>query len=192
MRNMSRLEVITGPMFSVKSEELLRRLRREMVAGKTVRLIKPMLDTRYGENFVSSHNGTKLPAEPLIDSLDIYETAIKSSVASVIGIDEAQFFDSRLPEIVEALLSGANNFKIIISGLDKDFATQDFGPIPRLMVMADRLDKLTSVCNKCGSDDASFTQRLVDGKPAQLDGPTILVGGTENYEARCRGCFEIG
>ena len=187
---MSRLEVIVGPMFSGKSDELLRRLRRELVAGKVAAVYRPAIDTRYENGYVTSHAGNKLPAQEVTSSLELFESAIKNTQASVIAIDEAQFFDSHLPYFIEELLN--NNFKIIACGLDKDFATQDFGPMPRLMVLADRVDKLTAVCNKCGSDDASFTQRLVDGKPAAFDGPTILVGGTESYEARCRDCFERG
>jgi len=190
---MSRLEVITGPMFSGKTEELLRRLNREMIAGKVIRLFRPEIDTRYEKGYVISHNGGKLPAEEVPDAFEIWDRSIRSSQASVVGIDEAQFFNNNdLEYFVGELLRKENNFKVIVSGLDKDFALQDFGAIPRLMVLADRLDKLNAVCNKCGADDASFTQRLVDGKPAAFDGPTILVGGTETYEARCRGCFEIG
>jgi len=188
---MSRLEVITGPMFSGKTEELLRRLRRELIAGKTVRLFRPTVDTRYEKGKVTSHNGSSLFAEETNDSLTIFEQVINNDY-DVVGIDEGQFFDSLLTPSIEAILSGKRNIKIIVSGLERDFAVQDFGAIPRLMVVADRVDKLNSVCNKCGADDASFTQRLVDGKPAAFDGPTILVGGTESYQARCRDCFEIG
>lgn len=186
---MSRLEVIVGPMFSGKTEELLRRLRREEIAGRSIALVRPAIDTRYEWGYVTSHNGQKLEAKNLDNSYYLYEIAFEESI-DVIGIDEGQFFDSSLVEYISAALE--NNKKVIICGLDKDFATQDFGPMPRLMVLADRVDKLTAVCNKCGSDDASFTQRLVDGKPAAFDGPTILVGGTESYEARCRDCFERG
>ncbi len=189
---MSRLEVITGPMFSGKTEELIRRLNRDMVSGRVAKLFRPTIDTRYENGYVTSHGGAKLPAEEVSTAQEIWHSSIRSQQASVVGIDEAQFFDSELEYYVMELLRKENNFKIIVSGLDKDFATQNFGSIPRLMILADRLDKLTAVCNKCGADDASFTQRLVDGKPAKFDGPTILVGGTERYEARCRDCFEIG
>lgn len=184
---MSRLEVIVGPMFSGKTEELLRRLRREEIAGKKVSLVRPAIDTRYGYGYVTSHNGSKLSADNLESSYALLELP---SDVQVIGIDEGQFFDSFLITYILELLN--KNKKIIICGLDKDFATQNFGPIPDLMVLADKLDKLTAVCNKCGADDASFTQRLVNGKAASFDGPTILVGGTESYEARCRDCFEMG
>jgi len=186
---MSRLEVITGPMFSGKTEELLRRLRREEIAGKTVKLVRPAIDTRYEWGYVTSHNGSKLEADDLENSYALWEIAFAEDI-NVVGVDEAQFFDELIIEYIGACLE--NNKKVIICGLDKDFATQDFGSIPRLMVLADRVDKLTAVCNKCGADDASFTQRLVDGKPAAFDGPTILVGGTETYEARCRDCFQAG
>lgn len=189
---MSRLEVICGPMFSGKTEELLRRLSREMIAGRVARLFRPTIDTRYDKGFVTAHSGKRLPAEEVATPFEIWDLSIRSDRASVIGIDEAQFFDSTLEYFIGELLRKENNFKIIISGLDKDYSLQNFGPIPRLMVLADRVDKLTAVCNKCGADDASFTQRLVDGKPAKFDGPTILVGGTESYEARCRDCFMEG
>lgn len=188
---MSRLEVITGPMFSGKTEELLRRLRREEIAGREVRLFKPIIDTRTSKDSVKSHNGTIKVAQTVESSWDIEDYIVSQNhPTDVVGIDEAQFFDSYLPLYVGGLL--LDKKKIIVCGLDKDFATEGFGPMPTLMLMADRLDKLTAVCNKCGADDASFTQRLIDGKPAKFDGPTILVGGTESYEARCRDCFEAG
>lgn len=187
---MSRLEVICGPMFSGKTEELLRRLRREEIAGKKVLLFKPQIDDRYGTH-VETHNGAKRTCYAVQDSFAMHEILVHSYPdVDVIGVDEAQFFDDFLP----AYLSGAlaDKRKVIVSGLATDFAVHGFGSMPKLMLMADKLDKLTAVCNKCGADDASFTQRLVDGKPAAFDGPTILVGGTESYHARCRDCFEIG
>ena len=187
---MSRLEVITGPMFSGKTEELLRRLHRAEIAGKIVYVVKPQIDSRYDADSVVSHSGLKRKTKIFLNSWDIDQFVAKTKM-DVLGIDEAQFFDSELVNVINYILS-QDIIKIIICGLDKDFATQNFGSIPDLMVAADRVDKLTSVCNKCGADDASFTQRLVDGKPARFDGPTILVGGTESYEARCRDCFEIG
>lgn len=187
---MSRLEVITGPMFSGKTEELLRRLRREEIAGKIVYVAKPITDSRYQLDSIVSHNSSKRQAKIFSHSWEIDDFVAKTKM-DVLGVDEAQFFDSELVNVINNILFN-DLVKIIVCGLDKDFTTQDFGAIPRLMVLADRVDKLNAVCNKCGADDASFTQRLVDGRPAQFDGPTILVGGTESYEARCRDCFEIG
>ena len=190
---MSRLEVITGPMFSGKSQELIRRLDRLSIAGKDIRCFKPQTDIRYHLDDVITHNGYKRPGIAVSSSYDLYEKLFNRfypSSDTVIGIDEAQFFDDGLIETIEHFLR--LHMKVIIAGLDKDFATQDFGSVPRLMILADKVDKLTAVCNKCGADDASFTQRLVDGKPAAFDGPTILVGGTESYEARCRDHFESG
>ena len=187
---MSRLEIITGPMFSGKTEELIRRLNRDTVAGRVVKLFRPAIDTRYENGYVTSHGGSKLPSEEVVTPQDIWHSSVTSQQASVVGIDEAQFFDYTLEYFVMELLRKENNFKVVVACLDKDFANQNFGAIPRLMFLADRVDKLTAVCNKCGADDASFTQRLVDGKPAAFDGPTILVGGTESYEARCRDCFQ--
>ena len=187
---MSRLEVITGPMFSGKTEELLRRLSREEVAGRSIILFKPELDFRYGATKVVSHSGQGRDSCVAKDSWDIWETVINYPNPDVIGVDEGQFFDPGLADVLDQITD--KGIKVIVCGLDKDFAKQDFGAMPRLMVFADRVDKLTAVCNKCGADDASFTQRLIDGKPAPWDGPTILVGGTESYEARCRDCFEPG
>lgn len=190
---MSRLEVITGPMFSGKTEELIRRLHRAQIAGQDTKLFKPNIDFRYGIKQVISHSGSGMDCFTVSSSSELVETVFFDaypSPKSVVGVDEAQFLDSMLPEAVNHLL--AYGIKVIVSGLDKDFTTQDFGSIPRLMVLADKLDKLTAVCNSCGADDASFTQRLVDGEPAKFDGPTILVGGTESYEARCRDCFREG
>ena len=186
---MSRLEVITGPMFSGKTEELIRRLHRAEIAGRRIKLFRPAIDTRYEKGFVTAHSGNKLVAHEVSSSYEIWDLVTYEG-ADVIGIDEAQFLDSELEAYIKSMFFYVS--KIIISGLDKDFATQNFGSMPRLMVLADKWDKLTSVCNKCGADDASFTQRLVDGKPAAFDGPTILVGGTETYEARCRDCFQAG
>lgn len=182
----ARLEVICGPMFSGKTEELLRRLRREEVAGNSVILFKPQIDTRYDPESVVTHSGATMMSRNIVWTSDLEE---RVEGFDVVGIDEAQFLDDQLPFYINNLLK---NRKFIISGLDKDFTTADFGSIPRLMVLADKVDKLTAVCNKCGADDASFTQRLVNGEPAKFDGPTILVGGTEQYEARCRECFEEG
>jgi thymidine kinase len=186
----SRLEVITGPMFSGKTEELLRRLRREEIAGKIVYVAKPAIDSRYDKDAVVSHNGSKMKTKKFVNSWDIDEF-VRTTKMDILGVDEAQFFDSEFALMISHILSN-DTIKIIISGLASDFTTSPFGSMPDLMLMADKLDKLTAVCNKCGADDASFTQRLVDGKPAAFDGPTILVGGTESYEARCRDCFEVG
>ncbi len=189
---MSRLEVITGPMFSGKTEELIRRLHRAQIAGRDIKLFKPQLDNRYGYD-VTTHNGISFPCQTASDSLEILLKLYQDVYPSpnmIVGIDEAQFFDWAIADVVNNILE--KGIKVIVSGLDKDFAVQDFGSMPRLMVLADKLDKLAAVCNKCGADDASFTQRLVEGKPAAFDGPTILVGGTESYEARCRDHFEVG
>jgi thymidine kinase len=180
-------------MFSGKSEELIRRLNRAKIAGKDIKLFKPQIDVRYGVSWVKSHNGTELPCIPVSFPQEIITKLFQFKYPSsnmIVGIDEAQFFDESLIEVVNHILN--YKIKVIASGLEKDFALQNFGEIPRLMVLADRLDKLTSVCMVCKADDASFTQRLVDGKPAKFDGPTILVGGTESYEARCRDCFQKG
>lgn len=186
---MGRLEVIVGPMFSGKTEELIRRLNRAQVAGKKVVLFKPAIDNRYSEEDVVSHSGHSMKAIS-VSGTWIIPDYIRANDADVIGVDEGQFFDNMLGIYLADFLH--EDKIVIVSGLDKDFACEGFGVMPDFMLMSDRLDKLTAICNKCGSEDGSFTQRLVNGKPAALDGPTILVGGTESYEARCRQHYEIG
>jgi len=176
-------------MFSGKTEELIRRLRRAEIAGKKVILFKPLIDDRYNSEVVTTHDGRTMCSHNITWSRDMVDYVVKESPV-VVGIDEAQFLDEMIDLFIDQMIQ--KGIKVIVSGLDKDFSLQNFGKIPRLMVMADRVDKLTAVCNKCGADDASFTQRLLNGKPAPFDGPTILVGGMESYEARCRGCFERG
>lgn len=178
-----RLEVICGPMFSGKTEELIRRLRREQIGQKSVILFKPSIDTRYGED-VTTHNGVSFAASVCEDSLFSREGKFKE----VIGIDEVQFFDPK--EALNDILWLANNdYKVIVSGLDMTYRQEPFGIVPELMAYADSVTKLSAVCHKCGAD-AIYTQRLIDGKPASFSGDTIVVGGLEVYEARCRGCFE--
>lgn len=178
-----RLEVITGPMFSGKTEELIRRLRREQIGQKNVILFKPAIDTRYGED-VKTHDGISFPATVCEDSLFSREGKFKD----VIGIDEVQFFDPK-EALADILWLTENDYKVIVSGLDMTYRQEPFGIVPELMAYADSVTKLNAVCHKCGND-AIYTQRLVNGKPASFKGDTIVVGGLDTYEARCRGCFE--
>ena len=177
-----RLEVITGPMYSGKTEELLRRLRREEVAGKSVILFKHNIDDRYSESEVKTHNGSSMKA---INSH--FGVQALGEDYDVIGIDEAQFFiGAILLSEINFLVQGLDK-KVIVTGLDMDFRREPFGIVPTLMALADRVDKLSAVCQVCG-EDAIFTQRLIDGVPT-TEGDTILVGGKESYEARCRKDF---
>lgn len=183
MTNQGRLEVITGPMFSGKSEELMRRLRREKLAGRSVGLFKPLIDDRYEEDHVVSHNGAKMEAIRCeIPGLFMYGMDY-----DVVGIDEIQFFPERVRTVLNILIWSRR--KIIVAGLDMTFRQEPFGIMPYLLSVAEDVQKLSAVCHRCGND-AYFTQRLVDGEPASFSGATVEVGGTESYEARCRNCFE--
>lgn len=181
---MGRLEVITGPMFSGKSEELMRRLRRAQIAGYNVGLFKPLIDSRYKKDKVVSHNGTEMKAH-LVEGNDL---PVNTIGFDFVGIDEVQFLDN----VVESVQHMTHRGQIVIvSGLDMTYRAEPFGTMPILLAIAERVDKLTAVCHSCGAD-ATRTQRLVDGKPASFAGPTVQVGGIESYEARCVRCFETG
>ena len=180
------LEVICGPMFSGKSEEMIRRLRRAEIAGQRAVIFKPQIDDRYDETDVVSHAGARMRAVP-VDS--VAELLGRASGFDVVGIDEAQFFE---PAIVAACLELADRgLRVVTSGLDQDFRRLPFGPMPELLSHAEFVDKLQAVCHRCGGP-ATTTQRLVDGRPAPYSGETVLVGAAERYEARCRGCHQPG
>ena len=180
------IEVICGSMFSGKSEELIRRVRRAQFAKQQIAVFKPEIDDRYSEEAVVSHNGTTVIANPVASSAHIEE--FDKSQYDIIGIDEAQFFDEGIVETVIALAD--SGFRVIIAGLDQDFRGEPFGPMPRLMAIAEHVTKLQAVCTVCGSP-ASRTQRLINGTPAGYDDPVILVGASEAYEARCRKHHEV-
>jgi thymidine kinase len=178
------LEVITGPMFSGKTDELIRRLRRARIARQKVQVFFPALDARYaGLDYgkLTSHAGAEFDAAPARAAEDILRAAEDDT--SVAAIDEAQFFDDDLVPAVRRLV--ASGVRVIIAGLDTDFRGEPFGPMPLLMAEADRLDKLQAICMVCGGP-ASRTQRLVNGKPAMAHDPVVVVGAGELYEARCR------
>jgi thymidine kinase len=181
------LEVICGPMFSGKSEELIRRLRRAKIAQQKVITFKPQLDNRYGLEYVISHNGSKVDANPLMNVNEIVEI-VNAHNANVIGIDEAQFFSHDLVSVVCTLIN--EDRRVIIAGLDLDFRGTPFGCMPLLLAIADKVTKLQAICTQCGHD-AHFTQRLVNGNPARYDDPIIMIGAQEAYQARCRGCYSI-
>ncbi|GAC1653412.1 MAG: thymidine kinase [Candidatus Dormibacteraceae bacterium] len=182
-----RLVVIAGPMFSNKSGELLRVAGVHRIAGRRVGLFKHSLDDRYdGADRISTHSGQSEDAEPISSSHTI---GLLASSYDVIAIDEAQFFDDGLPAVLAACVDAG--MTVFVSGLDRNFKGEPFGPMPALMAMADEVMKLRAVCMKCRSLDASMTQRLIDGRPASRSSPVILIGAAEAYEARCRNCHEV-
>ena len=176
------VHVICGCMFCGKTDEMLRLLRRFSIAGRTVVLIKPRLDTRTEDRTVVSRSGAQHTAVPVDDSRQI-EALV--GAADIVAIEEGQFFDERLPDVV-GLLADAGK-QVLVTGLDQDFRGIPFGPMPRLMALADQVTKLTAICVTCG-EPATRTQRLIDGEPAPADSPLIVIGGLgdEKYEARCR------
>ena len=181
------IEVITGVMFSGKSEELLRRVRRALIARKAVQVFKSHLDDRYsGIHAISSHDGRRVEARPVSSSLDIAEQV--ADKVEVVAIDEVQFLDTGIIEVANRLAD--RGIRVIISGTDMDFRGEPFGPIGPLLAVAESIDKLHAICVVCG-DLATRNQRLIDGRPAVAEGPTIQVGGSETYEARCRHCHEV-
>ena len=178
------VEVVAGVMFSGKSEELIRRVRRAMIARKKVQVFKSHLDERYAGIYkVSSHDGRTVDAIP-IDSTSQIARAIESD-AQVVAVDEAQFLDSSIVELATAL--AGRGMRVILAGTDTDFRGEPFGPMPELMAIAELVDKLHAICVVCGHP-ASRNQRLIEGRPARYDSPIIMVGGQESYEARCRSC----
>jgi thymidine kinase len=178
------LEVITGPMFSGKTDELIRRLRRARIARQKVQVFFPALDPRYaGYEYgkVTSHAGSEFDAAPVRSAGEILRTVEEGT--GVVGIDEAHFFDDEILAVAAKLV--ASGARVIVTGLDTDFRGEPFGPIPQLMAQADRLDKLQAICMVCG-EPASRTQRLRNGKPAAAHDPVVVVGDGALYEARCR------
>ena len=180
------IELICGSMFSGKTEELIRRLRRAEIAKQRVQVFSHRLDTRYGESRVASHSGANWESLPVQNAEQVLERL--DPKATVIAIDEAQFFDWKIADVVNALAQ--RGIRVIVAGLDMDFRGEPFGPMPLLMAHAEQVDKLSAICVVCGAP-ASRTQRLIDGAPARYDDPVILVGANEVYEARCRHCHQV-
>jgi len=181
------IEVIAGVMFSGKSEELIRRVRRAIIARKKVQVFKSHLDDRYnGALTVVSHDGRSVDAEPVDASLQIAQRI--SPLVDVVAIDEAQFLDAGVVELATALAT--RGIRVIVAGTETDFRGEPFGAMPQLMAVAEVVDKLHAICVICGGA-ASRNQRLLGGKPARYDSPTIMVGGHESYEARCRHCHQV-
>lgn len=180
------IEVICGSMFSGKTEELIRRLRRAQIARQEIQVFKPAIDLRYSDKAIASHNGLQEHAIPVNSSEDIRRQLAPNS--DVIAIDEVQFFDQDIVDLCNALADQGK--RVICAGLDMDFRGVPFGPIPQLLAVAERVDKLRAICVVCGTE-ASRTQRLIAGKPAYYDDPIVLVGAAEVYEARCRAHHEV-
>jgi thymidine kinase len=180
------VEVICGSMFSGKTDELIRRLRRATIARQRVQVFKPAIDLRYAVEKVTSHAGSDYAAIPVEKAADICQRLDEE--ATVVAIDEAQFFDKAIIPVVEEL--AAKRVRVIVAGLDTDFRGEPFGPMPELMARAEHVDKIQAICMVCG-EPASRTQRLVNGKPARYDDPVVIVGAAEMYEARCRLHHEV-
>ena len=181
------IEVITGVMFSGKSEELIRRVRRGIIARRRVQVFKSHLDARYaGLYSVSTHDGREIEAAPVDSAAEIFRMVRPDT--ELVAIDEAQFLDPEIVTVASAL--AARGVRVILAGTDTDFRGEPFGAMGDLLAIAESADKLQAICVICG-DLATRNQRLVDGKPARYDSPTILVGGRESYEARCRHCHRV-
>jgi thymidine kinase len=180
------LEVVCGPMFSGKSEELIRRLRRAEIAGQRALIVKPTIDDRYDVGHVVSHAGAKMRAVTAESSDEVLRLA---RTYDAIGIDEVQFFDPGIVDAIGELV--ARGSRVVAAGLAQDFRGLPFGAMPTLLCVAEFVDKLEAVCHRCGGP-ATMTQRLVDGEPAPFAGETIQVGALDSYEARCRACFQPG
>ena len=181
------IECICGSMFSGKSEELLRRIKRGVIAKQKVLLFKPSIDNRYEENMVSTHNGNSYESMNIDKAEQIYDYIIDKKY-DIIGIDEVQFFDEKIVEVINKLAD--DGIRVIVAGLDMDFKAEPFHPMPEIMAVSEMVTKLHAVCNKCGKE-ASRSQRLIDGEPARYDDPIVVIGASESYEARCRHCHEI-
>lgn len=174
------IEVIFGSMFSGKTEELIRRVRRSQLARLPVEIFKPAMDTRYHDTDITSHDSNRIPSTPVDHSSTIL---LLGSVAKVVGIDEAQFFDDELPEVCTKLAN--SGIRVIVAGLDMDFMGQPFGPVPALMAIAEHVTKVHAVCVRCGAP-ANYSYRLTE------DDQRLLVGEKDSYEPHCRSCFYRG
>jgi thymidine kinase len=184
--NTGSIEVITGSMFSGKTDELIRRLRRAAIARQKVQVFKPQIDNRFSVEKVTSHAGGEFDAMPIQSAPEIYD--LIDPLTTVVAIDEAQFFTEDVVQVAQNLAD--RGLRVIVAGLDTDFRGEPFGPMPILMAKAEVVDKLHAICMVCG-EPASRTQRLVNGKPAYYDDPVVIVGASELYEARCRDHHEV-
>lgn len=180
------IEAVIGPMYSGKSEELIRRLKRAKIAKQNVMVFKPKIDDRYSKEDVVSHSGESIDAIPINKANEIYDYI--DNKVQVVGIDEVQFFDE---EVVNVAVDLSNKgIRVIAAGLDMDFKGEPFGPTPKLLAIAEFVDKIQAVCSVCGQP-ATRSQRLINGEPARYNDPIIQVGAVESYEARCRKCHVV-
>jgi thymidine kinase len=175
------IEVVTGSMFSGKSEELIRRIRRAQIARQKIQLFKPYIDTRYAEGAIVSHSDMRMPSEVVRSSGEVLERLKRDT--EVVGIDEGQFFDARLVKVADELAN--RGLRVIVAGLDQDYRGRPFEPMPQIIAIAEYVDKTLAICMRCGAP-ANRTQRLI----AQTD--RVVLGGSKTYEARCRRCFRPG
>lgn len=187
IQDSGRIEVITGCMFAGKTEELLRRLRRAEIANADIEIVKPEIDDRYGEETVGTHVGRTWEAR--IISLDEEgRDELNSIDADIIAVDEFNFFDSSFVPVLNELANDGK--RVMVSGLDQTYRGEPFSPMDEAIAIADGVDKLSAVCEKCGSE-ATKTQRIINGEPAKADEPTVVVGAEESYQARCRKCHTV-
>jgi thymidine kinase len=175
------VEVVTGSMFSGKSEELIRRVRRAQIARQRVQLFKPRVDDRYAQDEIVSHSDMKMPSQTVATAREILERL--DDRTEVVAVDEAQFFDASLVGIIEGLAN--RGLRVIVAGLDQDYTGRPFDPMPQLLAVAEYVDKMLAICMRCGAP-ANRSQRLVESRDV------VVVGGAEQYEARCRRCFQLG
>ena len=175
------IEVVTGSMFSGKSEELIRRIRRALIASQKIQLFKPRVDTRFAPDAIVSHSDMRMPSEVVASAAEIVERLLPDT--EVVGIDEGQFFDATLVEVADRLAN--RGLRVIVAGLDQDYQGRPFDPMPQIIAIAEYVDKTLAICMRCGAP-ANRTQRL--GSETDL----VVVGGASTYEARCRACFEPG
>ena len=175
------IEVVTGSMFSGKSEELIRRVRRAQIARQRVQIFKPKIDDRYATDHIVSHSDMKMPSQVVATSQEILERL--DDRTEVVGIDEGHFFDSGLPQVVNGLAD--RGVRVIVAGLDQDYMGRPFDPMPEILAIAEYVDKALAICMQCGAP-ANRTQRLTGATDR------VVVGGSEEYEARCRRCFQPG
>src|SRR5262245_41280272 len=173
------IEVITGSMFSGKSEELIRRVRRAQIARQRVQIFKPRIDDRYAKDQIVSHSDMKMPSQVVASAQEIVERLEPGT--DVVGLDEAHFFDMSLLEVVNGLAD--RGVRVIVAGLDQDYRGRPFEPMPQLMAIAEYVDKTLAICMQCGAP-ANRSQRLGDATDR------VVVGGADQYEARCRHCFQ--
>lgn len=180
------IEVVCGSMFSGKTEELIRRVTRALFARQSIQAFKPRIDNRYDRSKIVSHGAVSIEAVAVANSDSLLRRV--EAGTQVVAIDEAQFFDNEIVVITQQLAN--RGIRVIAAGLDMDFRGEPFGPMPILMSQAEEVSKLHAICVVCG-EEASRTQRLVDGSPARYDDPVVIVGASEMYEARCREHHEV-